>query len=633
MRLETREWKESCFARERDGLPTVKKLQNTFVDSRNVISKQMTKLKLNNGEEIYESKDIIKEVKVFYERLYSERQVEDCEILDMAQDIPVLTLQEKTSLEGEITLAEASLALRNMKNYKSPGSDGFTAEFFKFFWLQLGSFVVRSLNDGFRKGELSTTQKEGVIICIPKGYKSKDLIKNGRPISLLNVVYKIGSACITKRLKSVLPSLINEDQTGFMANRYIGDIIRLIYDLISYLYRENKPGLLLCLDFEKAFDSVDWKFMFKVLRAFGFGPDICQWISTFYKDIKSSVTVNGQLSQWFAIQRGCRQGDPISPYLFILCVEILAIMIRQNKYIKGIFIGETEYKISQYADDTEITLEGDKNSFEETVKTINTFGKASGLFLNAGKTSAIWLGNKRNSLVKYMPHLQMEWNPPKFKILGIWFTNDLKECEVLNFSEKFLEIRALYTVWLKRQITPLGRVAVLKSLILSKIIHLWMLLPNPPDNLVNELQKTVFQFVWNRKQDRISRKIAVISIAKGGFRIPNIKTYINALKLIWIRKLKTCEHKWKSIIKSTYPKVVWFEQLGSSLHFQEHTVNKFWSHVFMAYKEFGKQIYVENSEELVAEPIFCNQNILVGNRIIFFIKTGLTKACVTLKIC
>ena len=246
------------------------------LEKRNYISKQMTKLTLNNREEIYESKDIIKEVKLFYKRLYSERQVEDCEILDMAQDIPMLTLQEKTSLEGEITLAEASLALKNTKNYKSPGSDGFNAEFFKFFWLQLGSFVVRSLNDGFRKGELSTTQKEGVIICIPKGDKSKDLIKNWRPVSLLNVVYKIGSACIVKRLKSVLPSLINEDQTGFMANRYIGDNIRLIYDLISYLYRENKPGLLLCLDFEKAFDSVDWKFMFKVLRAFGFGPDICQ---------------------------------------------------------------------------------------------------------------------------------------------------------------------------------------------------------------------------------------------------------------------------------------------------------------------------------------------------------------------
>ena len=76
--------------------------------------------------------------------------------------------------------------------------------------------------------------------------------------------------------------------------------------------------------------------MFKVLRAFALGPDTCQWICTFYKDIKSSVTVNGQLSQWFAIKRGCRQEDPISPYLFILCVEIIAIMIRQNKHIKGI---------------------------------------------------------------------------------------------------------------------------------------------------------------------------------------------------------------------------------------------------------------------------------------------------------
>ena len=177
-------------------------------------------------------------------------------------------------------------------------------------------------------------------------------------------------------------------------------------------------------------------------------------------------------------------------------------------------------------------LEGDKNSFEETIQTINTFGKKSGLFLNAGKTSAIWLGNRKNSPIRYMPHLYMEWNPPKFKILGIWFTNDLKDCEVVNFREKFSEVRALYKVWLKRQITPLGRVAVLKSLSLSKIIHLWILLPNPPDSLVDELQKTVFQFVWNKKQDRISRKTAVRTIAKGGLGLPDIRYYINALKLI-----------------------------------------------------------------------------------------------------
>ena len=117
------------------------------------------------------------------------------------------------------------------------------------------------------------------------------------------------------------------------------------------------------------------------------------------------------------------EGDPISPYLFILCVEILATMIRQNKTIKGILIGETEHKISQYADDTDIMLEGERNSFEETIKIINTFGNKSRLFLNAGKTSAISLGIKRNLPIKYMPNLHMDWNPPKFKIPGIWFTN------------------------------------------------------------------------------------------------------------------------------------------------------------------------------------------------------------------
>ena len=159
----------------------------------------MIKFTANNSEEIHEVKDIIKEVKTFYERLYSERQVEECEISDLVEDILTLTLQKKTSLEGKITLDEASAELKNMKNNKSPRSDGFTVEFFKFFWLQLGTFIVNSLNDGFRKGELSSTQKEEVIICIPKGNKDKQLLKHWRPISLLNVVYEIGSACIANR--------------------------------------------------------------------------------------------------------------------------------------------------------------------------------------------------------------------------------------------------------------------------------------------------------------------------------------------------------------------------------------------------------------------------------------------------
>ena len=103
----------------------------------------------------------------------------------------------------------------------------------------------------------------------------------------------------------------------------------------------------------------------------------------------------------------------------------------------------------------------------------------------------------------------------------------MKQCEVINFQEKFSEIKALYKVWLKRQITPLSRDAVLKSLILSKIVYLWLLLPNPPDKLVDALQKTMYKFVWNKKQDRINRKITIKkSIAKGGLGISKLRDYI-----------------------------------------------------------------------------------------------------------
>ena len=100
----------------------------------------------------------------------------------------------------------------------------------------------------------------------------------------------------------------------------------------------------------------------------------------------------------------------------------------------------------QYADGTELFLEGDRNSVEEAILTTNDFGKKSGLFLNTGKTNAVWLGSKINSPVRYMPHMHMEWNPQRFKILGILLTNDLRDCELINFHERWAEIKTLYKI-------------------------------------------------------------------------------------------------------------------------------------------------------------------------------------------
>ena len=584
------------------------------LEKRHYISKNMARLIGRDGSVITDNEGMLFEVKNFYETLYTKRSVENCEITDLVENMPILDDDEANSIEGDITFEEAGLVLKNMQNLKSPGTDGFTVEFFKVFWGKIGHFVVRALNEGFEKGELTPTQKQGIITCIPKGDKSRDEIKNWRPISLLNVVYKIGSGCIAQRLRTVLPKLINEDQTGFMQNRYIGDNLRLIYDLIDYVNRQNIPGMLLNIDFEKAFDSIDWSFMFKVLKAFGFGEGFIRWIRTFYTGIKSTVVVNGYTSPWFPIQRGCRQGDPISPYLFILCVEILAIMIRENQDIKGIIINDVEHKITQYADDTEFSLDGEKKSFESCIKTLDTFGNKSGLLLNPGKTSVIWLGSRKNSPVQYMQHLKMEWNPPKFKVLGMWFTNDLTDCEKINYNDKFTEIKNLFRMWMKRCITPLGRIAILKSLILSKLTHLWLLLPNPPDDFIDKLQKMSYKFIWNDKQDRIARNVVVKHVTEGGLGLPDIRQHIYALKLTWIRKLCNTGHKWKSILLTNFPFLSRIQHIGPNFTEMSRNRNKFWADVFVAYKSFYYKIEPKTDSQVLAEPILHNNRIRVGDQ-------------------
>ena len=215
--------------------------------------------------------NILNETMKFYSNLYKEKEINAehdlNEILDKYNP-PKLSHEESLKLEGNITLQKTLTVLKAMNRNKSPGSDGFSSEFFKEFWNKLGPFIVRSLNYGYSTGELSITQKEGIIVCIPKENKPKQFLKNWRPITLLNTVYKLGSGVIANRIKTGLDKIISKDQTGFMAGRYIGENTRLIYDLLDYTEERNIPGLLLFIDFEKAFDSVSWKFLDKTLHFF-----------------------------------------------------------------------------------------------------------------------------------------------------------------------------------------------------------------------------------------------------------------------------------------------------------------------------------------------------------------------------
>ena len=202
------------------------------------------------------------------------------------------------------------------------------------------------------------------------------------------MIYKLASSVIANRIKTQLSNLIHEDQKGFIAGRYIGENVRLIYDVLFETKKQNIPGMILSVDFEKAFDTVSWKFIEKVLKYFNFGPSIISWIKLFQNGSESCIIQNGFISDFLRLKRGCRQGDPISPYIFILCAEILGQMLRNNKNIKGININNREFLLSQYADDTQVFLDGSEKSLSEALLNLDLFHKMSGLNINVEKNKS-----------------------------------------------------------------------------------------------------------------------------------------------------------------------------------------------------------------------------------------------------
>ena len=177
----------------------------------------------------------------------------------------VLSNEERDSIEGLLTELECLNALKDMEPDKSPGTDGLPSEFYQFFWSDVSKPLLEAFNYGFEIGQLSISQKRGIIKLIPKKSEELYYIKNWRPLTLLNCDYKIATKAIANRLKTHLHKLINNDQTGFLKGRFIGENIRLIDSVVNYTATKNIPGLLLFLDFEKAFDTLEWSFIQKNL--------------------------------------------------------------------------------------------------------------------------------------------------------------------------------------------------------------------------------------------------------------------------------------------------------------------------------------------------------------------------------
>ena len=582
------------------------------LEKKNYLNKTISELLDENESKVTQPEEILEMQYIFYQDLFSSKKtipLNDSAFSSLLSNLPKLDESTMLCLDEPFTIKELEDSIKRSKLNKSPGPDGYTNEFFKYFCEELKTWLFRCYLEAYRDGVLSDIITMGTITCIPKTGKLRNTLKNWRPLTLLNGTYKFLSSMIAERLKSVLESIINNDQTGFISNRFIGENTRLLYDTITYTETEQLPGLLIIVDYAKAFDTIEWKFIDEVLKIFEFGDEFSKWIKLLRNGSESKIEQNGFFSNKIELSRGCRQGDPISPYVFVLCAEILSHVIREKQDIKGIMVYDREVKLSQYADDTTIYLRGDRESLCGVMRVLEWFRKVSGLSINRDKTSVVKLGVLRGRSMSWEGKFGLKWTSV-FEVLGVKY--DIDKMETIaddNISLKLSDIKKLISIWSSRALTPYGKVVIIKSLLMSKITHILLSLPTPSENMFAQLDAIFFGFIWGNKPPKFRREIVEANIVEGGLKLHNLKKFDAALKIGWLKRYINTNSKW-----TITPKVNEFDGLfmfGMDYieRLLEMTFNPFWLDVLKSLKILWTDDKIIIKDNILLTPIWYNNKL------------------------
>lgn len=316
-----------------------------------IMTRLIPRIKSTSGEVTSDPIEINKIFCSFYSNLYSSQCPADVWDGDNPLDgiaFPKMDGDLSRELGNPISVREVQEAIMSLQNGKTPGPDGFTVEFFKLFSATIAPALQTMYNESFAEGRLPPTLSEASISLLLKCDKDPLLCGSYRPISLLNVDLKILSKILAQRLQQVLSNIISTDQTGFMLGRHSFHNTRRLLNIIS-VPSSSTPEVIISLDAEKAFDRVEWTFLFFVLQKFGFPPEFISWIRLLYTNPRASVHTNGLQSAPFPLFRGTRQGCPLSPLLFAIAIEPLAIWLRQEGGFEGITRAGTVHKLSQFS--------------------------------------------------------------------------------------------------------------------------------------------------------------------------------------------------------------------------------------------------------------------------------------------
>ena len=581
-------------------------------------------LRYSKGEDGFSDRiqEMLEEGRTYFADMYKKDTIRESDReLKFFEHTYRLRPEESRLCEGPLTESELRTALFSLKNGTSPGPAGYTAEFYKCFWQELKLVVVRALQQIQDTGRTRSDFKNSVTILIPKRDKDPRFINNLRPISLLDVPYKIFTKAIAARLGKVIKICINEDQTGFIKGRFIGENIRLILDLMEHCNDYDKLGLLLACDFKKAYDTVDWDYLINTLKCFGFGPDIVKLVSSLYGNVNDNfpravVQINGHLSKPYALQKGLRQGCPLSCYLFLLCLEPLLTEIRAAQNIAGVRIGNFNIKVTAYADDVTVVLDGSETSLENCVALFEDFKIISGLQLNRHKTRPFWIGKNADTERPICSHLDLFWETTPLEVLGIKIPNDPNiDIGNINYEKKINHLKTRLALWSYRYLTPYGRVHLVKTEALSQLTYLMTVLPKPSPVLIKSIETIIFNFIWGNKKDKIKRATLKSKYKHGGLQVPDIDCRADSLKLTWIKKYvdNDLNTSWKNVVKPIFSlpnNLNIFECNMSPEVIHRKIKSAFWREVLLAWNVIKRPEEAKLSGKAVlSQVLYLNANI------------------------
>ncbi|RVW40785.1 LINE-1 retrotransposable element ORF2 protein [Vitis vinifera] len=518
----------------------------------------MDKIKIN-GRWLEEEREVREGVVNAFQQLLSEDQSWKFDIEGL--QLKSLNHAEAEGLEQPFTEAEIHLALMGMNGDKAPGPDGFTVAFWQFCWEFVKEEIVDVFKEFYEDKSFAKSLNSTFLVLIPKKGGAEDL-GDFRPISLLGGVYKVLAKVLSNIIKEVLDKVVSPDQNAFVKGRQILDASLIANEVIDYWLKRKEKGVICKLNIEKAYDSINWNFLMKVMRKMGFGDRWMKWIWWCISTASFSILVNGVPAGYFSNSRGLRQGDPLSPYLFVLGMEVLSAMLRRavdGGFTSGCNIqgrGGMEINVSHllFADDTIIFCEARQDHITYLSWILVWFEAASGLRINLAKSEVIPVG-KVEDIEMLAVELGCKVGTLPSVYLGLPLGAKHKAMAMWDGVEA--RMRRRLALWKRQYLSKGGRITLIKSTLASMPIYQLSLF-RMPKLVVKRLEKLQRDFLWGggsmeRKIHLINWAVVCTQKKSGGLGIRKIDLLNKALLGKWIWRFAIEEDFfWRKVVGVKY---------------------------------------------------------------------------------